>query len=200
MGRKVGMDEIFLTTGSQQALDLFSWAMLDPGDVVITAPVNGLRFYKIEFTYMSGAPAAVEYDWDFSAADWQDAMAALGAVNTDITGWDLTVNGLLFHSGSKSKYNTTFIQFGGKSGDLDRYFKFTAPDQGTLKIKVSNTGSSEALDRTVAVTVGEDSQAQPGGFSSNDPQELEYSVPAGEVVITAPVNGLRFYRIYYTNQ
>ena len=36
LGRKVGMDEIFLTTGSQQALDLFSWAMLDPGDVVIT--------------------------------------------------------------------------------------------------------------------------------------------------------------------
>ena len=36
LGRKVGMDQIFLTTGSQQALDLFAWAMLDPGDVVIT--------------------------------------------------------------------------------------------------------------------------------------------------------------------
>lgn len=36
LGRKVGMDEIFLTTGSQQALDLFSWAMLEEGDVVIT--------------------------------------------------------------------------------------------------------------------------------------------------------------------
>lgn len=35
LGRRVGMDEIFLTTGSQQALDLFSWAMLDPGDIVI---------------------------------------------------------------------------------------------------------------------------------------------------------------------
>ena len=37
---------------------------------------------------------------------------------------------------------------------MDRYFKFTAPEQGTLKITASNTGSSEALDRTVAVTVG----------------------------------------------
>ena len=83
---------------------------------------------------------------------------------------------------------------------MDRYFKFTAPDQGTLKITVSNTGSSEAMDRTVAVTVGDDKQAQPGGFSSNAPEVLEYSVAAGEVVITAPENGLRFYRIYYTNQ
>ena len=170
------------------------------GEVIITAPVNGLRFYKIEFTYMSGAPAVVEFDWDFSAADWQEALGTLGAVNTDITNIDLSLNGLTFHSGSKSKYNTTFIQFGGKSGDMDRYFKFTAPDQGTLKITVSNTGSSEALDRTVQVAVGDDVQAQPGGFSSNTPGELEYSVPAGEVVITAPVNGLRFYRIFYTNQ
>ena len=170
------------------------------GDVVITAPVNGLRFYKIEFTYMSGAAAVVEYDWDFSASDWQEQLSTYGAVNTDITNWDLTYDGLTFHSGSKSKYNTTFIQFGGKSGDMDRYFKFTAPEQGTLKITVSNTGSSEALDRTVQVAVGDDVQAQPGGFSSNTPGELEYSVPAGEVIITAPVNGLRFYHIYYTNK
>ncbi|MBR3387318.1 MAG: DUF4957 domain-containing protein [Bacteroidales bacterium] len=170
------------------------------GEVVITAPVNGLRFYKIEFTYTTGAPAAVEFDWDFAASDWQDALGALGAAGADITNIDLTVDGLTFHSGSKSKYNTTYIQFGGKSGDMDRYFKFTAPDQGTLKITVSNTGGSEALDRTVQVAVGDDVQAQPGGFSSNTPGELEFSVPAGEVVITAPVNGLRFYHIYYTNQ
>jgi 2-aminoadipate transaminase len=36
LGREVTLDEIFLTTGSQQALDLFAWAVLDPGDVVIT--------------------------------------------------------------------------------------------------------------------------------------------------------------------
>ena len=170
------------------------------GDVVITAPVNGLRFYKIEFTYTTGAAAVIEYDWNFSASDWQDALGALGAAGADITNIDVAVEGLTFHSGSKSKYGATYIQFGGKSGDMDRYFKFTAPEQGTLKITVSNTGSSEALDRTVAVSVGADAQSQPGGFSSNTPGELEFSVPAGEVVITAPVNGLRFYHIYYTNQ
>ena len=170
------------------------------GDVYIYCTGNGLRYYKVEFTYETGAAAAVEYDWDFSASNWQDALGALGAAGADITNIDLTVEGLTFHSGSKSRYNTSYIQFGGKSGDMDRYFKFTAPDQGTLKITCSNTGSSEALDRTVQVAVGDDVQAQPGGFSSNSPTELEYSVPAGEVVITAPVNGLRFYHIYYTNQ
>ena len=170
------------------------------GEVYIYCTGNALRYYKVEFTYTTGAAAAVEYDWDFSAADWQEQLAAYGAANTDITNWDLTYDGLTFHSGSKSKYNTTFIQFGGKSGEMDRYFKFTAPDQGTLKITVSNTGSSEALDRTVQVAVGDDVQAQPGGFSSNTPGDLEFSVPAGEVVITAPVNGLRFYHIHYTNQ
>lgn len=35
LGREVELDEMLLTTGSQQVLDLFAWAMLDPGDVVI---------------------------------------------------------------------------------------------------------------------------------------------------------------------
>ena len=169
------------------------------GEVVITAPQNGLCFFKVEYTYTTGGKKAIEYDWDFSGADWQAALGELGAVNTDITGIDITVEGLLFHSGSKSKYNTTYIQFGGKSGDMDRYFKFTAPEQGTLKITSSNTGSAEAMDRTVAVTVGEDSQAQPGGFSKSTPGELEFSIPAGDVVITAPQNGLCFFKIHYNN-
>ena len=169
------------------------------GEVVITAPVNGLRFYKIEYTYTTGGASKVEYDWDFSGADWQAEFAKLGAVNTDITNWDLTVDGLLFHSGSKSKYNTTYIQFGGKSGEMDRYFKFTAPEQGTVTVTVSNTGSSAAMDRTVAVTVGSDTQAQPAGFGKATPGTLEYSVMAGEVIITAPENGLCFYKIHYNN-
>jgi hypothetical protein len=135
--------------------------------------------------------------WDFSQADWQAEFAKYGGTNTDITNWDLTYDDLTIHSGSKSKYNTTFFQFGGKSGDMDRYFKFNAPEQGTLKITVSNTGSSEALDRTVQVAVGDDVQAQPGGYPSTSPTEIEFSVKAGEVIVTAPVNGLRFYKLEF---
>ena len=169
------------------------------GDIYYVASDKGAASFAIQ---PKGGEEQVEVTltWDFSDADWQDALGALGGVNTDITNIDITVNGLQFHSGSKSKYNTTYIQFGGKSGDMDRYFKFTAPEQGTLKVTSSNTGSSAAMDRTVAVTVGEDSQAQAGGFGKATPGELEFSIPAGEVVITAPENGLCFYHIYYTNQ
>ena len=171
------------------------------GEVIITAPVNGLRFYKIEYNYTTGPAAAIEYDWNFSNADWQAAFAEYGAAGSDILNWDVTVDGLTFFSSNKSKYAATYMQFGGGSGDpVTRYFKFTAPDQGTLKITVSNTGSSEALDRTVRVTVGDEYEDKPGGFASTAPQEIEFSIKAGEVIITAPVNGLRFYRIYYTNK
>lgn len=36
MGRKATLDEMLLTTGSQQILDLLGWAMIDPGDYIIT--------------------------------------------------------------------------------------------------------------------------------------------------------------------
>ena len=177
------------------------------GEVIITAPVNGLRFYKIEYnySYTSGGSTPIEYDWDFSTADWQAQFATYGNSGADITGWNLTYDGLTFWSKTKSKYNTSYMQFGGAginkdTGEYDRCFRFTAPEQGTLKITVSNTGSSEALDRTVRVIVGDDQEDKPGGFPSTGPQEIEFSIKAGDVIITAPVNGLRFYKIYYTNQ
>lgn len=36
MGRKTVLDEMLLTTGSQQVLDLLGWSMIDPGDYIIT--------------------------------------------------------------------------------------------------------------------------------------------------------------------
>lgn len=36
MGRTVVLEEMLLTTGSQQVLDLLGWAMIDPGDYIIT--------------------------------------------------------------------------------------------------------------------------------------------------------------------
>lgn len=36
MGRKVSSEEMLLTSGSQQVLDLMGWAMIDPGDYIIT--------------------------------------------------------------------------------------------------------------------------------------------------------------------
>ena len=121
------------------------------GDVYIYCTGNGLRYYKAEFTYETGAAAVIEYDWDFAAADWQEQFAALGAAGADITNWNLTYNNLTIVSTAKSKYNTTYFQWGGKGSTSDRYMKFTAPEQGTLKVWASNTGGSEDLTRLVTV-------------------------------------------------
>ena len=176
------------------------------GEVYVSSAGNGLRFYKIEFTYMesSGGKTPVEYDWNFSSEEWQLELGRLGASGTDITDIDRTYDGLQFYSKTKSKYGSNYIQFGGsgvnKEGGVDRCFRFTAPDNGTLKITASNTGSSEDLTRMVQVSVGDDVQSLPGGYPSTSAQVLEFSIKAGEVTITTTGNGLRFYKISYTNQ
>ena len=57
MGREVELDEILLTTGSQQVLDLFAWAMIDPGDVaIVEAP-----------SYMAALTAFYNHGADFAS-------------------------------------------------------------------------------------------------------------------------------------
>lgn len=51
MGRKVGHDEILITTGSQQALDLFGWAMIDEGDYVIVEDPSYLAALTVFFNH-----------------------------------------------------------------------------------------------------------------------------------------------------
>lgn len=143
-------------------------------------------------------PAQETLTWDFSTQAWQTAFAGYGDAGTDITNWNLTVDGFTVYSSNKSKYSATYFQFGGGSGDpVTRYFQFTASTEGKLKVTVSNTGSSEALDRTVKVTVGNYSDAKPAGYASTAPQVVEFSIPSGDVQITAPVNGLRFYKFEF---
>jgi 2-aminoadipate transaminase len=68
LGREVSMNEIILTTGSQQVLDLFGWAMIDPGDVIITedptymAALNAFSNHGAEFASvpMDGEGMCVE--------------------------------------------------------------------------------------------------------------------------------------------
>ena len=170
-------------------------------DIYYTASEPGAAAIAIQPKGQGGEAVKVTLTWDFSDADWQAAFATYGAANTDITNWDLTLDGLTFYSAAKSKYNTTFIQMGGKGSTSDRYLKFTAPEQGTLKVWASNTGNSEDLTRLVTVNVGGDEQSLPGGYASGGGAvETEFSVPAGEVYIYASGNALRFYRVFYTNQ
>ena len=178
------------------------------GRVAVYGPVNGLCFYKIEFTYKTGGAPVVEYDWNFTDADWVAAFETnFTAINSN-QNIDFSVNGLDVVSGGGSlKYNKVgdiyFIQTGGAGSATKRAFQFDAPAAGTIKVWASNTGDSEALDRTVAVAVdGTEVDALPGGYAKKDgPHELEFTISAaGRVAVYGPVNGLCFYHIYYTIQ
>ena len=184
---------------------------IDAGDVYIST-TGGLRFFKLDFTYTYNPDEEepIEYEWNFSDEFGQAFLATIGTQNTDTENIDKSYEGLQFYSKSKSKWNTIpisgtdyyFIQFGGAgvnatSGNLDRYLKFTAPKNGTLKIKVSNTGNDPAMDRMVYVKVGEgEAQKIAGGYSAASPTEIEFSIDAGDVYIST-TGSLRFFIIHY---
>ena len=143
-------------------------------------------------------PDAVVLSWDFSSEAWQSAFASLGASGTDITGWDITVDGLRFVSSGKSKYAATYIQTGGKGSATERVFTFNAPADGTLKVWTSNTGGSSDASRLVTVVNGGSEFTNPGGSPSSDPATIsEFAVKAGDVSVYPAGNGLRFYKLEF---
>jgi len=184
------------------------FAITAGGRVAIYGPVNGLCFYKIEFTYTTGGVTPIEYDWNFSDSDWiakfESTFTAKNA-NQNVS-FDLN-NLFIVDGGGSLKYNNNgdvyFIQMGGAGTASKRAFQFDAPAGGTVKVWATNTGDSEATDRTVEVAVdGVAVDSKPAGYPKKDgPHELEFAITAGgRVAIYGPVNGLCFYRINYTNQ
>ena len=185
-----------VASGSTIALEF----EVEAGEVLIYCTGNALRFYKIEFISEGGSTgggSSVEYDWNFASAEWQAEFAKYGAVNTDIENWNLSYDGLTLFSTQKSKYNTTFFQWGGKGSTSDRYAKFEAPAAGTVTVVASNTGGSEDMSRMVTVNQGGVEDSQPGGVASGSTIALEFDVEAGEVLIYCTGNALRFYGISY---
>ena len=170
-------------------------------DLYYQASEKGNASFAIQPKGGGGEVVQVTWTWDFSAADWQEQFAALGAAGADITNWNLTYDNLTIVSTAKSKYNTTYFQWGGKGSTSDRYMKFTAPEQGTLKVWATNTGGSEDLTRMVTVNQNGEEVSVPGGVpSGGEPAVCEFSVMAGDVYIYCSGNGLRYYHVYYTNQ
>ena len=160
---------------------------------------NEIKTLKFTFVASDFASAENIHTWDFSQPEWQEALAATGSAGSDIATWDFTVNGLKVYASKKNKYNTTYIQWGGAADGTTRYLKFTATTAGTLTVWASNTGNSEASDRTVEVKSGSYVKALSGGVPSGGvPAELIFTdVPAGDVYVYAPVNGLRFYKLQF---
>ena len=186
---------------------------VEAGSVTIYPDTNGLRFYKIEFTYMEisgGEPEPVkeDYVWDFNDESWRAEFAAKGAKNTDITNWVSAIDGLTWTSTAKSKWNTAtineveyaFIQAGGKGSASDRTLTFTVNNPGTVYITASNTGGSAATDDRRPAVIDASGEVQLGATpapASTEPKVYEFDVVAGSVTIYPDTNGLRFYKIEF---
>ena len=173
--------------------------------VVYIYTLANCNTYAVGYDPVPAAPAKVDKVWDFSAAEWVDAMTGSGiAANTNDSNWDLEVDGLRVVSGGGSiKWNvsgeTYYWQPGGAGTDAKRYFEFTTDVAGKLTVYASNTGSSEDLARMVTVKVGDgEPESLPGGYSSsNGAVPVDFNVTAGTVKIYPTGNGLRFYKIEF---
>ena len=173
--------------------------------VVYIYTLANCNTYAVGYDPVPAAPAKVDKVWDFSAAEWVDAMTGSGiAANTNDSNWDLEVDGLRVVSGGGSiKWNvsgeTYYWQPGGAGTDAKRYFEFTTDVAGKLTVYASNTGSSEDLTRMVTVKVGDgEPESLPGGYSSsNGAVPVDFNVTAGTVKIYPTGNGLRFYKIEF---
>ena len=143
-------------------------------------------------------PVVSSYSWDFGSAEWQAKFAEVAAVGTDAYAWDINYDGLRLVSHNKSKSGDKFFQWGGKGTNRDRYISFDAPTNGYVVITSSNTGSSADDGRTILVENSANPEAQPGGFASGAPEDVVFQVNAGKVIISCPVNGLRFYKILFS--
>ncbi|MBR5103327.1 MAG: DUF4957 domain-containing protein [Bacteroidales bacterium] len=185
---------------------VFPYVVVDvkAGDIQVVLN-NGINFYGIVYDALEGAPAGVDYVWDFSAPEWVDIMTGTGveagAENNDL---NVEYDGLkVVAGGSSVRWNksgeTYYWQPKGAGSETQRYFEFTTEMAGKLTVYASNTGSSEDLTRMVTVKVGDGAEESlPGGYSSsNGAVPVEFNITAGTVKIYPTVNGLRFYKIEF---
>lgn len=192
------------------------------GKIHFTCDANNtsdIRYANVIITYSYGDTeittdaliiqkgGSIDYVWDFSSEEWQDALkgSAPNACaeengNANVSNWSVSYNMLTYTSGSSNgKWSTNgYIQPNGAGSANARVFSFTAPFEGTVSVKVSNTSDSEATDRYVTVSVnGGTPQSIVGGAPSSSPVEVEFTVSNGEIKIYPTGKGLRFYKIEF---
>lgn len=197
-------------------LDAATVAALPVGEYVISVvakPVETSSKYvkseageaklKIKEVILGGE---VTNTWDFASDAWAAIVSEVAAKGSDgSTDLDVTIDGLNIVAGGKNirANESGYFQPNGAGSTTTRVFKFEAPASGTLKVKVSNTGSSEDMARMVCVQTGDDAstlQEQAGGSPAEAPLVLSYDieVSAPTTVYVYPSKGLRFYSLEYT--
>ena len=198
----------WLTVGTVSGNTVPLTATANTGDVraavvVLTYTYDGTQTETAEVTVTQAGTEPEHYLWDFSSEEWQAEFAKLGGVNTEITGWNLTYDGLTIVSAAKSKYREDCFQWGGKGSTEDRYMKFTVYSEGTVSVYAANTGSSPATDgRHVSLydSTGQTQEAEACAVGSGNPTNYDFNVQPGEVKVFCSVNALKFYKIEFTSK
>ena len=187
-------------SGDAPTVSEFDIDITKGNDIRIWSDGNGLRYYKIEYTYVAAAPKA-EYTWDFSSAAWADVIAEIKN-DKSCTTYNKTIDGLTLSTATKYlQAADNYIQMGGSGSTTERVFTFTAPANGTLTVTVAGAGK-EDLNRNVVVQVGLEGEAtkQVGGVWP-DATELTWDITSnGETVYIYTDAGLRFYKIHYVEE
>lgn len=176
----------------------FAYLMLRSADSAVYLDEVTITWDTAE-TPADPEPVVSSYSWDFASAEWQAEFAKVAAVGTDAYCWDVNYDGLRLVSHNKSKSGETYFQWGGKGSNRDRFIEFDAPTNGYVVITTSNTGNSADDSRTIQVENSANPEAQSGGFGAATPENLVFQVNAGKVIISCPVNALRFYKIEFTD-
>ncbi len=195
---------------------------IDAAGVVKIYPTgNALRFYKIEYTYISAAkPEPLYWGAEDLSALWKDAFAgstsdinaAALATATQIS--DMTINadgwtykGLEFIlGGGKFKFGennnaagekVARVQYGGSGSTAKQVIVFEAPAGGTLYVEAASSSSSE--DRPLAVSIDGGTAAEQ--TITNATTVLKYDCAAAEagskIYIYSAKGGINVFSIRY---
>lgn len=171
--------------------------------VFIYPQVNGLRFYKIEYTYVAAAPKA-EYTWDFTSDAWAATRDAIGTANN--TTYEGVTDGLkLVAGGGSIKVDTdNGIRLGGAGSISKRCFSFEAVASGTVTVWGSGTGADAPSGRSVVCQVGE--SGEPTKVEVTTPKseytecKFEITANAGDIVYVYTDQSLNLYKIHYVEE
>jgi len=171
------------------------------GDVYIYGADGGLRWYKVEFTYVD---LPENYLWNYS--EYKTALEAAGTINTAIPAWTFSVGdpSLTWYSPEKSKYNKSgeayYIQSGSTTTrnedgtPKNDYLKFRAKHNGKLIVTASGTNTTS---RSVYVYSGGKELKASEPCTSTTRNEYSFNVSAGDVYIYGADGGLRWYAIQF---
>lgn len=194
-------------SGDAPTVSEFDIDITNGDDIRIWSDGNGLRYYKIEYTYVEAAKA--EYIWNFSDEIWEtEVFSWLAPLGSDGSmDMDITVDGLRIVAGGKNVRGYldenvgNYIQPNGSGSTTVRCFSFTAPGDGVVRVKVSGTSGSADMSRNVCLQVGDDAstlQQIAGGYASSEPTVIEFEIAAdNQTVYIYPSAGLRFFQIEY---